>query len=62
MAKKKTKEKVVYVLDNGTTYDVTGGDGKYIFCNGTQFRRNSKRGHITITPIIDEATSKETEG
>ena len=44
--KKKTKKKAVFVLKNGTRYDVTGETGKYVLCGNTQFRKSARRGEI----------------
>jgi len=58
--KKKAKTKTVFVLPDGTRYDVTGENGKYIFCGNTQFRKNAGRGDL-VTEEITEADSKAKE-
>lgn len=57
--KKKAKKKAVFILKNGTRYDVTGETGKYVLCGNTQFRKSARRGEI----VYDElgAEKKETE-
>lgn len=57
MAKKKTKK--VYVLSNGERYDVTGENGRYIFCGETQFRKAARRGKIE-KETVEESESEET--
>lgn len=57
MAKKKTKK--VYILSNGERYDVTGENGRYIFCGETQFRKAAKRGKIE-KEAVEESESGET--
>lgn len=58
-AKAQAGEKKVFVLPNGKRYDVTGENGKYVFCGATQFRR--VRGEIvTETVAVQEAPEKET--
>lgn len=44
--KKKAKAKRVFVLPDGTRYDITGETGKYILCGDTQFRKSANRGEI----------------
>ncbi len=64
MAKKKTKEKFYYVLANGNRYEITGNDGKFIFCGDTQFRRSANRGVFATDANANEVekdTAKETE-
>lgn len=59
-AKAQAGEKKVFVLPDGKRYDVTGENGKYVFCGATQFRR--ARGEIvTEEVIVTEAPSAETE-
>ena len=54
MAKKKEKTKRVFVLNDGTRYDVTGEDGKYVFCGQTQFRKAGGRGEIVEEKVAAE--------
>lgn len=56
-AKAQAGEKKVFVLPDGKRYDVTGENGKYVFCGGTQFRR--ARGEIVKIPVAAEAESEE---
>ena len=60
MAKKKAKEKYYYVLGNGHRYEVTGSNGKFIFCGDTQFRRSADRGRF-VTESVAEVAAKEAE-
>ena len=46
--KAQPKTKTVFILHNGTKYDVTGEDGKYIYCGTTQFRKSANRGTIAV--------------
>lgn len=57
-AKASAEEKRYFVLPNGTRYDVTGEDGKYVYCGATQFRR--MRGEI-VTEKVAEAPAEEAE-
>lgn len=58
--KAKTATKTVFVLPDGTRYDVTGESGKYVFCGNTQFRR--MRGKIVTEEIaVTETPSAEAE-
>ena len=59
--KKKVKTKTVFVLPDGSRYDVTGENGKYIFCGDTQFRKSAGRGKL-VKENAAQATEKETEG
>ena len=52
--KKKAQLKTTFVLHNGTTYDVTGENGKYIICGNTQFRKSANRGDINRFEVTDE--------
>lgn len=55
MAKKKAKmAKLFFVLPNGNRYEVTGEDGKYIFCGETQFRKSANRGKLVTEEIAPE--------
>ena len=56
--KKRTKAKTVFILEDGTRYDVTGENGKFIFCGNTQFRKSANRGRIATEK---QAAEKETE-
>lgn len=60
-SKKKAKSKVVFVLHDGTRYDVTGEDGKYIYCGDTQFRKSAMRGELVTEEIPQEQPQEETE-
>ena len=44
--KKKAKAKTVFVLPDGTQYNVTGETGKYIICGDVQFRKSANRGKV----------------
>lgn len=59
-SKKKTapKAKTVFVLHDGTRFDVTGEDGKYVYCGNTQFRKSANRGEIRK---VEAAEKAETE-
>ena len=59
--KKKAKSKTVFVLPDGTRYDVTGENGKYIFCGNTQFRKNAGRGELVTetVPAADPEAKEE---
>ena len=57
--KKKAKAKTVFVLPDGTKYDVTGETGKYILCGDTQFRKSAGRGKIVKEAVAEEAAQKE---
>lgn len=59
--KKKAKKKAVFVLTDGTRYDVTGETGKYVICGKTQFRKSAKRGEIVYEETAPAAEQKETE-
>ena len=62
MASKKKatpKTKKVFVLSDGTRYDVTGENGKYVFCGKTQFRKSAERGKIVDEPIPAEQDAAE---
>ena len=62
MASKKKaapKAKKVFVLSDGTRYDVTGENGKYVFCGNTQFRKSAGRGQIVDEPIPAEQDAAE---
>ena len=63
MAKKKTeaKTKSVFVLHDGTRYDVTGEDGKFVYCGETQFRKSAMRGELISEEIPQEEPKEETE-
>lgn len=61
MAKKKAKSKTVFVLRDGTRFDVTGEDGKYVYCGDTQFRKSAMRGELISEEIPQEQPKKETE-
>lgn len=56
--KAKTEEKRYFVLPDGTRYEVTGEDGKFVYCGTTQFRR--MRGEI-VTEKVTEAPAEEAE-
>ena len=58
--KKKAKKKTLFVLADGTRYDVTGETGKYIICGSTQFRKSAGRGQL-VTEEITPEPAKETE-
>lgn len=66
MAKKKTAAKTaesnikrVYVLADGTTYDILSETGKYYICAyGTQFRKSANRGKVESVEI-ESAESEE---
>lgn len=47
----------VFVLPDGTRYEITGENGKYVFCGATQFRRS--RGEILNIPVAAEAEPEE---
>lgn len=59
--RKKTKAKPavgrVFVLPDGTRYEITGENGKYVFCGATQFRRS--RGEILDIPVAEKAEPEE---
>ena len=57
--KKKAKKKTVFVLNDGTRYDVTGETGKFIICGKTQFRKSAGRGEIVTEEIAPAAEEKE---
>ena len=44
--KKKAKADRVFVLPDGTKYNIVGETGKYILCGDTQFRKSANRGEI----------------
>ena len=52
--KKKAKTKTVFVLHDGTKYDVTGENGKYIYCGNTQFRKSANCGKLVTEEIAPE--------
>lgn len=53
-----TAEKRYFVLSDGTRYEMTGEDGKYVYCGATQFRR--MRGEI-VTEKVAETPAEEAE-
>lgn len=56
--KKKAKADRVFVLPDGTKYNIVGETGKYILCDGgIQFRK--ARGEILNIPVAVEAKSEE---
>ncbi len=62
--KKKAKEasavRRLFVLPDGTRYEISGENGKYVFCGGTQFRR--KRGQLVTEKVsADEAPCAEVQ-
>ncbi len=60
--KKKAKaqaEKKIFVLPDGSRYDVTGEDGKYVYCGATQFRR--MRGEIVTEKVAEAPAEAESE-
>lgn len=59
--KKKAKAKTVFVLNDGTRYDVTGENGKYVFCGNTQFRKSAGRGRIITEQAAAEPEKKPDE-
>lgn len=63
MAKKGKKTRLVYVLENGETYNVISDSGKYYICEcGTQFRKSAKRGTLKKIEVEPENNNTETEG
>ena len=56
--KSKPEAKRYFVLSDGTRYEVTGEDGKYVYCGATQFRR--MRGEI-VTEKVADTPAEETE-
>ena len=57
------KSKAVFVLHDGSRYNVVSETGKYIICeNGIQFRKSANRGEIVKEanlPVAEEIESKE---
>lgn len=67
MSKKKSKKRRVYVLEDGSRYNVVGENGVYFFCEGgVQFRKAAKRGVIVEegvpTASASAADAEEKEG
>lgn len=58
-SKKKAKTKKVFVLHDGTSFDVTGEDGKFFYCGKTQFRRGSRLGEIREVELSGKAEEAE---
>lgn len=52
--RKKAKARTVFVLPDGTRYNVTGETGKYIICGKTQFRKSAGRGRIEKESATEE--------
>ena len=62
MSKKKSapKSKKVYVLADGTTYDIISETGKYYLCAyGTQFRKAAKRGKVERVDLESAENEEE---
>lgn len=56
--KRKAKAKAVFVLPDGSRYNVIGESGKFVFCEGgVQFRRS--RGEISNIPVAKESETEE---
>lgn len=49
--KAQPKTKTVFILHDGAKYDVTGEDGKYIYCGNTQFRKSANRGELVTEEV-----------
>lgn len=57
---KKADGKTYFVLPDGNRFEVTGENGKYVFCGGTQFRKS--RGEIvTETVAVQEAPCEKAQ-
>lgn len=58
--KKKAKAKTVFVLPDGSKYNVVGETGKYVLCeNGIQFRR--QRGELVKLSHVGEEEDRKPE-
>jgi len=58
--KKKAKADRVFVLPDGTKYNIVGETGKYILCeNGIQFRR--QRGEVVNLPNVSGEDERKPE-
>lgn len=56
--KKKAKADRVFVLPDGTKYNIVGETGKYILCEGgIQFRR--QRGEVVNLPVAKKSEADE---
>lgn len=56
--KKKAKAGKVFVLPDGTKYNIVGETGKYILCDGgIQFRRS--RGELANISVASESEAEE---